>query len=138
MHDELSRLIRDSGHGVLDDGEHFRAVLDDYLDEADATRGEINLLVDAVRLGAFRRLQDQIAHGADVRRAIELAGDELARDRGTTESTSAAWALGVLAFATGGGYSKIRLDAATAYAGVRKREVKHVFYAFTNPSDARW
>lgn len=44
----------------------------------------------------------------------------------------------VLAFASGGTYAKIRLDAATAYAGVRKREVKHVFGAFTNPSDARW
>lgn len=44
----------------------------------------------------------------------------------------------VLAFASGGTYAKIRLDAATAYAGIRKREVKHVFGAFTNPSDKRW
>ncbi len=44
----------------------------------------------------------------------------------------------VLAFASGGGYAKIRLDAATAYAGVRKREVKHVAGAFTNPADRRW
>ncbi|MGE0403144.1 MAG: hypothetical protein AB7T06_40935 [Kofleriaceae bacterium] len=44
----------------------------------------------------------------------------------------------VLAFASGGSYAKIRLDAATAYAGVREREVKHVFGAFTNPADKRW
>lgn len=44
----------------------------------------------------------------------------------------------VLAFASGGSYAKIRLDAATAYAGIREREVKHVFGAFTNPADKRW
>lgn len=44
----------------------------------------------------------------------------------------------VLAFAAGGTYAKIRLAAATAYAGVRDREVKHVFGAFTNPADRRW
>lgn len=44
----------------------------------------------------------------------------------------------ILAFAAGGDYAKIRLDAATAYAGVRQREVKHVYGAFTNPADRRW
>lgn len=44
----------------------------------------------------------------------------------------------VLAFASGGSYAKIRLDAATAYAGVQEREVKKVFGAFTNPADRRW
>jgi len=44
----------------------------------------------------------------------------------------------VLAFARGGGYSKIRVDAATAYAGVQKKEVKRVMGAFTNPADRRW
>ena len=44
----------------------------------------------------------------------------------------------VLAFASGGSYAQIRLDAATAYAGIREREVKHVFGAFTNPADKRW
>ncbi len=44
----------------------------------------------------------------------------------------------VLAFAGGGNYAKIRLDAATAYAGVQKREVRQVFGAFTNPADRRW
>jgi len=44
----------------------------------------------------------------------------------------------VLAFASGAGYAQIRRDAATAYAGVRKRSVAHVIGAFTNPSDRRW
>ena len=44
----------------------------------------------------------------------------------------------VLAFARGGDYATIRVDAATAYAGVRKRTVKQVAGAFTNPADRRW
>jgi len=44
----------------------------------------------------------------------------------------------VLAFATGGGYTQMRRDAAVAYAAVQERTVEHVFGAFTNPSDARW
>jgi hypothetical protein len=44
----------------------------------------------------------------------------------------------VLAFARGEGYAAIRRTAAEAYAGVRKRELRHVFGAFTNPSDRRW
>jgi len=44
----------------------------------------------------------------------------------------------VLAFAAGGSYRKIRVDAATAYAGVRERTVKQVAGAFTNPGDRRW
>lgn len=44
----------------------------------------------------------------------------------------------VLAFAAGGGYARIRRDAATAYAAVQKREVKRVMGAFTNPADRRW
>jgi hypothetical protein len=44
----------------------------------------------------------------------------------------------VLAFAQGGGYAEIRRDAATAYAGVRKRPVSRIIGAFTNPADRRW
>lgn len=44
----------------------------------------------------------------------------------------------VLAFARGGSYATIRVDAATAYAGIRKRTVKQVAGAFTNPADRRW
>jgi len=44
----------------------------------------------------------------------------------------------VLAFASGGTYAKIRVDAATAYAGVQKRPVAKIAGAFTNPADRRW
>jgi hypothetical protein len=44
----------------------------------------------------------------------------------------------VLSFAAGGSYDQIRLAAATAYAGVQKREVKRIYGVFTNPSDKRW
>jgi hypothetical protein len=44
----------------------------------------------------------------------------------------------VLAFARGGDYAQIRRDAATAYAGVQKREPKRMMGVFTNPSDSRW
>lgn len=101
VHDELRELAEAVGADVLADGEHFRAVLDDFLTEGAATRGEINLLVDAVRLGTVQRLMDQIEHGADLTRAIEALGAELARDRGTIEATSARWALGALGFALG-------------------------------------
>lgn len=44
----------------------------------------------------------------------------------------------VLAFARGGTYRTIRRDAATAYAGVQKRDPKRMMGVFTNPSDSRW
>jgi hypothetical protein len=44
----------------------------------------------------------------------------------------------VLAFASGGGYAKMRGDAAAAYAAIRQRPVEKIFGAFTNPSDRRW
>ena len=44
----------------------------------------------------------------------------------------------VLAFASGGSYARLRLDAATAYAKVRDRPVAKIAGAFTNPSDRRW
>lgn len=101
VHHEVARLVEHAGRGVVDDADSFRAALDDFLDEGEATRGELNLLVDAVRLGTFARLESQVEHGAEINPAISLLSADLSRDRGTTESTSAAWALGVLAFAVG-------------------------------------
>ena len=42
------------GRDIFDDAEGFRGAVDDFLDEDAATTGDINLLVDAVRLGALR------------------------------------------------------------------------------------
>ncbi|HEY5938622.1 MAG TPA: hypothetical protein VIU61_28420, partial [Kofleriaceae bacterium] len=44
----------------------------------------------------------------------------------------------VLAFASGGTYARMRIEAATAYAKIRDRPVQKIAGAFTNPSDRRW
>ena len=52
LHDHLRDLVARQGPSVVDSAESFRAALDDFLSEDEATTGELNLLVDAVRLGA--------------------------------------------------------------------------------------
>ncbi|WP_341925789.1 hypothetical protein [Nocardioides psychrotolerans] len=101
LHENLYELGLTSGRGVFDDADLLRAALDDYLDEAAASTGDINLLVDAVRLGAFRMMQSTIDSGAEPARAVESAGDMLARDRGTSDVAAARWACAVLGFAVG-------------------------------------
>lgn len=44
----------------------------------------------------------------------------------------------LLAFARGDSYAAIRRAAATAYAGVQKKDPARVLGAFTNPGDKRW
>lgn len=44
----------------------------------------------------------------------------------------------LLAFARGDSYAAIRRAAATAYAGVQKKDTARVLGAFTNPGDKRW
>ena len=105
----LPRLLRDlvvrQGPDVMETAEGFRAALDDFLSEDEATTGELNLLVDAVRLGAVNRLLSILDHGGDPAAAIDEAGDAMARDRGTDDSTRSRWAVAALAYALG------RLDA---------------------------
>jgi hypothetical protein len=101
LHETLRELGASSGPGVFDDADLLRGALDDYLDEGAASTGEINLLVDAVRLGAFRMMLTTIDSGAEPARAVETAGDVLARDRGTTDVTATRWACAVLGYAVG-------------------------------------
>ena len=101
LHEHLHALGLQVGHQVFDDPEGFRGVLDDYLDEDDATTGDINLLVDALRLGAFRSMITTLDSGADAARAVEEAGARLARDRGSADAAGAQWACAVLGFAVG-------------------------------------
>ena len=101
LHDSLRDLVSVRGPGVVDEAEEFRGVLDDFLAEDEATLGELNLLVDAVRLGALRRVLDVLAHGAAPEAAIREAGAALARDRGTDDPTRSCWALASLCFALG-------------------------------------
>jgi hypothetical protein len=101
LHEALYELGLTSGRTVFDDADLLRAALDDYLDEGAASTGDINLLVDAVRLGAFRMMLTTIDSGAEPTRAIEAAGELLARDRGTSDVTATRWACAVLGFAVG-------------------------------------
>ncbi len=101
LHHSLRELVSVRGAGVVDEAEEFRGVLDDFLAEDEATLGELNLLVDAVRLGALRRVLDVMANDAAPQAAIREAGAALARDRGTDDPTRSCWALASLCFALG-------------------------------------
>ena len=56
LHESLYALGRSQGRELFNDADSFRGALDDYLDEDSASTGDINLLVDAVRLGAFQAM----------------------------------------------------------------------------------
>lgn len=101
LHRQLRDLVQQVGADILTDPHTFRAALDDFLDERAATSGELNLLVDAVRLGALDRARQQLANGAVAAVVVDAQGDLLARDRGTGESRNARWAVAALGFALG-------------------------------------
>ncbi len=101
LHDELAELRTEVGPQVFDDPVAFRAAFDDFIPEGAATTGEVSLLVGAIATGALQRLRDQLEMGADPEISIGAQGDLLARDRGTSETDGARWALSVLAHAVG-------------------------------------
>ena len=101
LHENLYALGLRLGREVFDDPDSFRGALDDFLDEDSATTGDINLLVDAVRLGAFASMTSMLGSGAQVTAAVEEAGSRLARDRGSADVAGAQWACAVLGFAIG-------------------------------------
>lgn len=101
LHESLYALGLQLGREVFDDPESFRGALDDFLDEDAASTGDINLLVDAVRLGAFAQMASMLDSGAQPSAAVEEAGQRLARDRGSADVSGAQWACAVLGFAIG-------------------------------------
>jgi len=101
LHEHLRDLVARQGPSVVDSAEGFRAALDDFLTEDQATTGELNLLVDAVRLGAVERLRSILDHGGDPRAAIAEAGDGFARDRGTDDVLRCRWAVAMVGYAVG-------------------------------------
>ncbi|RHW28033.1 hypothetical protein D0Z08_07065 [Nocardioides immobilis] len=101
LHESLYALGRSQGRELFNDADSFRGALDDYLDEDSASTGDINLLVDAVRLGAYQAMISMLDSGADADRAVSEAGGRLARDRGSADVGGAMWALAVLGYATG-------------------------------------
>ncbi len=101
LHESLYALGRSQGRELFNDADSFRGALDDYLDENSATTGDINLLVDAVRLGAFQSMATMLDSGADAQRAVADAGARLARDRGSSDVGGAMWACAALGYAIG-------------------------------------
>lgn len=101
LHELLRDLVARQGPSVVESAEGFRAALDDFLTEDEATTGELNLLVDAVRIGGVQRLHSIIEHGGDPRAAIAEAGDAVARDRGTDDFARCRWAVGIVGYALG-------------------------------------
>ncbi|GAA5155059.1 hypothetical protein GCM10023340_39670 [Nocardioides marinquilinus] len=101
LHEHLYALGQRLGRDVFDDADGFRGALDDFLDEDAASTGEINLLVDAVRLGALRSMVTTLDSGGDVLRAVEEAAARLARDRGSADLDGARWALAALGYGLG-------------------------------------
>ena len=101
LHHELAALRAEVGPQVFDDPVSFRAAFDDFVPEGSASTGEVSLLVGAIATGALQRVKEQLALGADPEMTIAVQGDLLARDRGTSESTGARWALSALAHAVG-------------------------------------
>ncbi|MEQ6901325.1 hypothetical protein [Nocardioides sp. YIM 152588] len=101
LHQALAELARDHGTALFLDASAFRGALDDYLDEGTASGGTINLLTDAVRLGALDGMLGMLDSGAGTTEAVEAAGLRLARDRGSTDTRGCQWACAVLGYALG-------------------------------------
>lgn len=98
LHDQLRTLVATRGRSIFDNAEELRGALDDFLSEEDATTGQLNLLVDAVRLGAFDRMVSLLDQGATAADAVDEASTGLTRDRETDPERSR-WALTVLGYA---------------------------------------
>ena len=118
LHESLAQLARDHGDSLFADADAFRGALDDYLDEGSASTGTINLLTDAVRLGALQGMVTMLDSGAAVEDAVESAGQRLSRDRGSADVTGSQWACAVLGYALGkvpvSLATRLRPDAYTA------------------------
>ena len=96
----LRGLVEQLGPEVFDDPDNFRGALDDVLD-AEASLGEQNLVVDAVRLGAYASMVTMLGQGGAPASTVAQAGAMLARDRGGHDRVSASWACACLAYAIG-------------------------------------
>ena len=101
IHRELLDLVERAGADVFGGVESFCAACDDFIPEGAASRGEWNLLGDAIRLGEFRRFLDQLGLGAEPSAAVIVHGERLAAERGTTEAEGTRWALAALGYAVG-------------------------------------
>lgn len=101
LHEAIRELVAAHGTSMFSDASGFRGVLDDVLEEDQASTGDINLLVDAVRFDVLTPLAAMIDGGADPFRAVEEAGLRLARDRGGDDQAASSWAAAVIGYAVG-------------------------------------
>lgn len=101
LHEAIRELVAAHGTSMFSDASGFRGVLDDVLEEDQASTGDINLLVDAVRFDVLTPLAAMIDGGADPVRAVEEAGLRLARDRGGDDQAASSWAAAVIGYAVG-------------------------------------
>ncbi len=108
--DAVADLVRIHGTVLLVEAQTFRGALDDYLDEATAPSGTVKLLTDAVELGALDSLVMMLDQGAEVRSAIDMVGDRLARDRGSADLAGSRWACAVLGYAVGRVPAEVEAD----------------------------
>lgn len=110
LHESLRELIVARGVEVVSDADEFRGALDDFLHEDEATVGELNLLVDAVRLGAVQRFLSIVEQGAQPAAAARDAGMTLARDRGVDDPTRSRWAVAAIGYALGKAPAEVVTD----------------------------
>ncbi|GAA3543855.1 hypothetical protein [Nocardioides daeguensis] len=100
-HHELAALVARLGPAVLEDPLDLRAAFDDRAPTGRTTDGQVNLLVDAIRLGVLARVLAQLGDGAQPGRALDAQARRLAELRGGTDVDAARWALAALLFALG-------------------------------------
>ena len=96
---KIRLLVRTMGPRLLEDSSEFRAAMDDYLEQDDMSSGEMNLLIDAVRLDAYAQLVHLLSSGAAPDAAIITAGDALSEKRGGDNPAGCRWACACLGFA---------------------------------------
>ena len=101
LHHQIRLLAEKMGPRIFGDAAEFRAAMDDYLGEDAMSSGEMNLLVDAIRLDAYDNLERLLTSGAPMEAAIISAGDTLSEKRGGDNPSRCRWAVACLGFATG-------------------------------------
>lgn len=94
--DLLRELVDQHSPRIYDDPAAFAGLLDDVLSESDATPGQANLLVDAVRFGAVPRLARAAGTGAEPERVVDEVAGRVAELRGGSDLVAARWATAVL------------------------------------------
>jgi hypothetical protein len=100
VHEDLRTLVTGHGERVLHAPDDLRAALAEVIEAGQGSPAEMDLLVDAVRLGAYRQLLSLLAQRAEPRAAVEGAAAHLVANRGG-DQRGAGWACATLGYAVG-------------------------------------